>query len=142
MCCKKMKVFVFRPLVRETMRRFIKVTTETQIRCYSFAREAFSQSNKMHLYIVLNQRGTLVVEHLDVYNNSIRIAVNNNNDNQIHQSIRLTFNSANCSAVASPGALVNRHCPVVVFGNAMTSRMLFAPHKSMTNLSIPMANPP
>ena len=123
------------------MRRFIKVTTETQIRCYSFAREAFSQSNKMYLYIVvLNQRGTLV-EYLDVYNN-IRIAANNNNDNQIHQSIRLTFNSANCSVVASPGALVNRHCPVVVFGNAMTSRMLFAPHKSMTNLSIPMANPP
>lgn len=47
-------------LVRKNMRRFIKVTTETQIRCYSFAREAFSQSNKMHLYIVLNQRGTLL----------------------------------------------------------------------------------
>ena len=50
--------------------------------------------------------------------------------------------SAICVAGIAEGAPVNRSAPDCVFGNAMTSRMLFSPAKIATSRSMPKAKPP
>ena len=66
----------------------------------------------------------------------------NNQNNYFFLSIILMFKSDNCSEDTELGDSSINEDADVVFGNAMTSRILFEPYKIIINLSEPKAMPP